>query len=94
MSIDITVVRRVAQLAKLDVPEPAESLLHDMNRILGLIDELAKVSVDGVSPLVHPEDPVAPLREDVAEAARDSELLQAGAPHASAGFFLVPKVIE
>jgi aspartyl-tRNA(Asn)/glutamyl-tRNA(Gln) amidotransferase subunit C len=85
----------VATLARLAVPaEAAEALSDDLDRMVGLMDELAAIDVEGVEPLAHPLDLVLALRPDeVTEPDRSDDLL-ALAAEAQGGYYLVPKVIE
>jgi aspartyl-tRNA(Asn)/glutamyl-tRNA(Gln) amidotransferase subunit C len=95
MSLDTERVRHLARLARLALPEDhVAPLREELGRIVGLVDELQQANVDGVEPMAHPLDLGVTLREDrVAEPDRNAELA-ALAPAESAGFYLVPKVLE
>ncbi len=95
MSIDKDTARRVAHLARIRVNEDALSALaEDFNAILGFIDELNEVDVEGVEPMVS----VTPMRlkrraDKVTDGDRQDRILS-NAPDAREGFFAVPKVVE
>lgn len=95
MSVDSAVVAKVAQLARLALdPDQVPALLADLNRILGLVEQLNGANLNGVAPMLNPLDAGLRLRADVVTAVDQSERFQALAPQASAGLYLVPKVVE
>ncbi len=52
MSLDPATVRRIAKLARIRLePEAVPRLQGELNNILGWIDELAEVNVEGVTPM-------------------------------------------
>ena len=52
MSIDIDTARRVAKLARIRVDEDAlPALAEEFNAVLGFIEQLSEVDVDGVEPM-------------------------------------------
>jgi aspartyl-tRNA(Asn)/glutamyl-tRNA(Gln) amidotransferase subunit C len=99
MSLTLSDVKRIANLAQLDLDDAhAETALAELNGIFALAEQMQAVDTSGVAPLSHPLAAVRPLplrlREDVIlEANRRDEYL-ALAPKAQDGLFLVPKVIE
>ncbi|KZX98721.1 MULTISPECIES: Asp-tRNA(Asn)/Glu-tRNA(Gln) amidotransferase subunit GatC [unclassified Sulfitobacter] len=95
MSIDETTAARVAKLARIRVePEALPALAQEFNTILGFIEQLAEVNVDGVEPMTSVTPQRLKRREDVVtDGDRQDEVL-ANAPDAREGFFAVPKVVE
>ncbi len=95
MSIDIETAAKVAKLARIRVEEDAlPALAQEFNTILGFIEQLGEVDVDGVEPMVS----VTPMRlkrrtDEVTEGDQQQKVL-ANAPDAREGFFAVPKVVE
>ena len=88
-------ILRIAQLARIAVPEDEAGIVHDrLNRVLGMIDQLQAVDTAGIEPMSHALDLVQPLRPDVITEPDQREALQRGAPALEAGLYLVPKVIE
>ena len=95
MSIDKSTVQRVAQLAKLAVPEAeSERLANELSTILSLVEQMNTVDTTAIEPLTHPADAQLRLRPDVVSASDRREPLQALAPDTEVGLYKVPKVIE
>ena len=95
MSLDLAAVRRIATLARIHV-EDAElgALQADLNSILGWIEQLNEVNVDGVEPLTGAAQMALKMRDDVVtDGGRRDDILR-NAPRAARGFFTVPKVVE
>ena len=95
MSIDTDTARRVAKLARLKVEDDAlPALAKEFSAILGFIEQLNEVDVDGVEPMTS----VTPQRlkrrvDEVTDGGQQDKVL-ANAPDAREGFFAVPKVVE
>lgn len=95
MSIDIETARKVAHLARIKVEEDQlPALAEEFNAILGFIEQLNEVDVDGVEPMTS----VTPMRlTRRVDAVTDGDMpdkVLANAPDAREGFFAVPKVVE
>ncbi|MBE0453484.1 Asp-tRNA(Asn)/Glu-tRNA(Gln) amidotransferase subunit GatC [Roseovarius autotrophicus] len=95
MSIDLETAAKVAKLARIRVEEAAlPALAQEFNTILGFIEQLNAVDVEGVEPMTS----VTPMRlkrraDVVTDGNRQAEILS-NAPDAREGFFAVPKVVE
>ena len=95
MAVDLEVVRRAARLARLYEPDARlESLAGELNAILGWIDLLEEVDVDGVEAMTSAVELTLPLREDVISDGGQANAIVANAPQSADGFFVVPKVVE
>jgi aspartyl-tRNA(Asn)/glutamyl-tRNA(Gln) amidotransferase subunit C len=95
MSLTVEEVRRIATLARLELAEgDAEATRDKLNDIFALIEQMQAVDTRGVAPMSHPQDLAQRLREDVVTEPDRREAFQKIAPHAEAGLYLVPKVIE
>ena len=95
MSLTLEQVRRVAQLARIDICDAeAESTLGHLNGIFTLIEEMQAVDTRGVEPMAHAQDLDQRLRADEVTETNRRDAYQAVAPETEAGLFLVPKVIE
>lgn len=95
MSIDIETARRVAKLARIKVEEDdLPALAGEFNAILGFIEELNEVDVEGVEPMVSVTPMRLKRREDVVTDGDQPEKVLSNAPDAREGFFAVPKVVE
>ena len=95
MSIDIDTARKVAKLARIKVEEERlPELAGEFNAILGFIEQLQEVDVEGIEPMVS----VTPMRlKRRADVVTDGDIqakVLANAPDAREGFFAVPKVVE
>ncbi|MFO1198560.1 MAG: Asp-tRNA(Asn)/Glu-tRNA(Gln) amidotransferase subunit GatC [Burkholderiaceae bacterium] len=95
MSLTAADVRRIAQLARLELSEAdAQHTLAQLNDVFGLIEALRAVDTTGVEPMTHAQDMTLRLRADeVAEPDRRDDY-QRNAPAVEQGLFLVPRVIE
>ena len=95
MSLTLDQVQRIARLARIALsPDEARGVAEQLNRVLGLIDQMQAQDTRGVEPMSHALDLVQRLRPDqVAETDRRAEYL-AIAPAVEQGLYLVPKVIE
>lgn len=95
MSIDIDTARRVASLARIRVEEDAlPELAKDFNAVLGFIEQLTEVDVEGIEPMTS----VTPQRlkrrvDEITDGNQQAKILK-NAPDAREGFFAVPKVVE
>lgn len=88
-------VRRIAELARIEVPEEGVAALqHDLNGIFDLIERMRAVDTTGVEPMAHAIDMTQRLREDRVTETDQHELFQCAAPRVEDGLYLVPKVIE
>ena len=95
MSIDENTAARVAKLARIEVaPEALGALAEDFNGILGFIEQLSEVDVDGVEPMTSVTPQRLKRRVDAVTEGNRQEAVLANAPDAREGFFAVPKVVE
>ena len=95
MSLDPATVRRIAKLARIRVEEGDVGRLQgELNNILGWIETLSEVDVDGVAPLTGGAQITLRLRADAVTDGRMPEEILANAPERVGAFFTVPKVVE
>jgi aspartyl-tRNA(Asn)/glutamyl-tRNA(Gln) amidotransferase subunit C len=95
MSIDTRTAAHVAHLARIRVEEDElPALAEEFNRILGFIEELNEVDVEGIEPMVSVTPMRLKRREDVVTDGGMPERVLSNAPDAREGFFAVPKVVE
>jgi aspartyl-tRNA(Asn)/glutamyl-tRNA(Gln) amidotransferase subunit C len=95
MSVDSATVRKIASLARIAVSDAeAEALAPELNKILGLVEQLGEVDTSGVEPLAAVIPNHLRLRDDVVTDGDIRERVLKNAPQAEHGFFAVPKVIE
>ena len=95
MSLDKDTVKKLATLARLDLPEAElQHLAGELSNIMQFIEQLNEVDTDGVAPMTSVAHMELPRRADVVSDGNYSERVLANAPEAMDGFFLVPKVVE
>ena len=95
MSIDAATVRRIAHLARIKVEDgEIEHLQNEINSILGFVEQLKEVNVEGVEPMTSVTPMKLPMREDKVTDGGDAAKVLLNAPQTAEGFFLVPKVVE
>ena len=95
MSIDQNTAARVAKLARIRVEEDRlPALASEFNTILGFIEQLSEVDVEGVEPMVSVTPMRLKRREDAVTDGNIQKEVLANAPDAREGFFAVPKVVE
>jgi aspartyl-tRNA(Asn)/glutamyl-tRNA(Gln) amidotransferase subunit C len=95
MSVDAATVRHIARLARIAVSdEEVEALAPELNNILGWVEQLQEVDVEGVEPMTAVIPNTLRLREDAITDGDKRDDVLANAPAAEHGFFAVPKVIE
>ena len=87
-------VRKVAQLARLDLPEDTiATYTGQLERILDYVDQLQAVDTEGVQPTTRAVEVVNATREDtVVDTDVRQELLDQ-APQREGDFFRVPKIL-
>jgi len=95
MSLKLADIHRIARLARIEITETqAQETAKQLNDILAMIEQIARVDTAGVLPMSHPLDGVQRLRPDVVADVPDREQNMANAPAQRDGLFLVPRVIE
>jgi aspartyl-tRNA(Asn)/glutamyl-tRNA(Gln) amidotransferase subunit C len=95
MSLDDATVRRIARLARIRVAEDEIPRLQaELNGILGWIEQLNEVDVEGVEPLAGAAHMALKMREDVVTDGGYPDKVLANAPDRAGQFFAVPKVVE
>ena len=95
MSVTKDDVRKVARLSRIAVPDDKlDALAEELNGIMGWIEQLNEVDVDGVEPLTSVVETSLPMRADeVTDGNRRDEVL-ANAPKSDEGFYVVPRSVE
>lgn len=95
MNIDKETVEKVAHLARLELAEDEkETMITDMNKILGFMDKLNEIDTSGIEPLVYMTNEINTVREDVIKQEVTHEEALLNAPKHDEDYFLVAKVIE
>ncbi|NLS19818.1 Asp-tRNA(Asn)/Glu-tRNA(Gln) amidotransferase subunit GatC [Rhizobium sp. P40RR-XXII] len=95
MSVDLATVKRVAHLARIAVNEDeAQRMMGELNGILGFVEQLSEVNVDGVEAMTSVTPMAMKKRTDAVTDGNKAADIVANAPNTDQNFFLVPKVVE
>ncbi len=95
MSVDTVTVKRVAKLSRIAITdERAESMKAELNTILGFVEQLSEVDVEGVEPMTSVVDTEMRKRVDEVTDGNKAVDVTANAPLSEDNFFMVPKVVE
>lgn len=99
VSLSADDVRRIAELARLDLaPDEETRLQGQLNAFFSIVEQMSKVDTSGVEPLTTPlaavQEAHLRLRDDAVTEAVDRDANQASAPLVAGGLYLVPRVIE
>jgi aspartyl-tRNA(Asn)/glutamyl-tRNA(Gln) amidotransferase subunit C len=95
MSVDAATVRRIARLSRIALPEADVPVMqNEINAILGFVEQLSEVNVEGVEPMTSVTPMALKMREDVVTAGGEAARVTANAPQSEDHYFLVPKVVE
>ena len=95
MSIDTSTAARVAKLARIKVEDDAlPALAAEFNNIIGFIEQLNELDVDGVEPMTSVTPQRLKRRVDVVSDGSQQQAVLKNSPDARECFFAVPKVME
>jgi len=95
MSVDKDTVRRVARLARIALEEErVEPMMAELNGILGWVEQLQEVNVEGVAPMTSVVEQKLKMRPDVVTEGGNADALMVNAPGGEDHFFVVRKVVE
>jgi aspartyl-tRNA(Asn)/glutamyl-tRNA(Gln) amidotransferase subunit C len=95
MSVDAATVKRVAHLARIALPDSeVERMQGEINAILGFVEELSRVDVEGVEPMTSVTPMQLKQRPDRVTDGGMAGAIVANAPMSEDDFFAVPKVVE
>jgi aspartyl-tRNA(Asn)/glutamyl-tRNA(Gln) amidotransferase subunit C len=94
MSLSESEVRHVAMLARLALTdEQVATLQVELNSILGHIDDIQRLDLEGVEPMTHAVPVVNVTREDRVRPCLPRELALKNAPESEAGAFVIPQIV-
>ncbi|CAN7282028.1 MULTISPECIES: Asp-tRNA(Asn)/Glu-tRNA(Gln) amidotransferase subunit GatC [unclassified Devosia] len=95
MSVDATTVKRIGRLARIRIEEEeVAGYQNELNAILGFVEQLGEVNVDGVEPMTSVTPMQLRRRDDVVTDGGYPERIVKNAPLTEDNFFMVPKVVE
>ena len=95
MSIDENTAAKVAKLARIEVEsQDLKALAKEFNDILGFIEQLNEVDVEGIEPMTSVTPQKLRRRSDnITDGDKQTAVLK-NAPISREGFYAVPKVVE
>ncbi len=92
MKIDVAYV---AELARLELSDEEKAVFQpQLESIVGYVEKISEVGVDGVEPMMHGRELVNAFREDAVRPSLASETALANAPARVGDEFLLPKIVE
>ena len=95
MSVDAATVKRIGRLARIRIEEgEVEKYQDELNAILGFVEQLGEVNVEGVEPMTSVTPMQLRRREDKVTDGGYQDKIVANAPLTEDNFFMVPKVVE
>ncbi|GLR16246.1 Asp-tRNA(Asn)/Glu-tRNA(Gln) amidotransferase subunit GatC [Portibacter lacus] len=95
MEINDELINKLEHLSKLSLSEAEREIMKkDLGNILQMVDKIQEVDTSNVEPLMHVNEDVNVLREDVARNEITNEEALRNAPSSSAPYISVPKVID
>ena len=95
MSLERSDIENIALLARLSMKEDEiPDYQKELGNILEMVEQINSVITDDISPLAHPLEIIARLREDRVTETDQRDNNQKIAPEVDSGFYLVPKVID
>ncbi len=93
--MDIETVRKVANLARLDLSDAdLATMTQQLSAILGYIDQLSELNTEGVEPLSHPLPIQNVFRDDEPQPSLPVDLALQNAPARQGDYFSVPAVFD
>jgi aspartyl-tRNA(Asn)/glutamyl-tRNA(Gln) amidotransferase subunit C len=93
MSVDAATVKRIGRLARIRVEaDEVEKYQGEINAILGFVEQLDEVNVEGVEPMTSVTPMQLRRRDDKVTDGGYPEKVVANAPLTEDNFFMVPKV--
>jgi aspartyl-tRNA(Asn)/glutamyl-tRNA(Gln) amidotransferase subunit C len=95
MSVDAATVKRIGRLARIRIEEDeVASYQKELNAILGFVEQLGELDVEGVEPMTSVTPMTLRRRDDVVTDGGYPEKIVSNSPLTEDNFFMVPKVVE
>lgn len=93
--LGITEVERIAKLARIGLsPEETERMAVELSQIVGFVEQLQQVDIEGVESTDQVTGLVDVWREDVVRPSMPREQLLANAPAQKNGYIVVKRVLN
>ena len=94
MSISRDDVVHVAKLARLGLSDDEIGMFAEqLSAVVGYVDQIAELDLDGVPPTAHPVELTNVFREDIVKPSLSQAEVLANAPEQEDGAFVVPKIV-
>lgn len=95
MEVTEAMIDKLAKLARLSFSEQEKSEIRtDLEKMIGFVDQLRALNLEGVPPLMHMSESENVWREDEIKGMVSREDALSNAPAHDNTFFTVPKVIQ
>ncbi len=95
MSVNADIVRRIGHLARIKLEEDKlTEIANELNAILGFVEQLNEVDIEGVEPMTSVIPSSLQMRKDEVTMGNYPEKIVSNAPLSEDNFFMVPKVVE
>jgi aspartyl-tRNA(Asn)/glutamyl-tRNA(Gln) amidotransferase subunit C len=95
MEVNDDLIEKLARLSRLRFNDTEKvEIRNDLQRMIGFVEKLNELNLEGVEPLLHMSEEVNILREDKVEGSISREDALKNAPYHDEQFFKVPKVIR
>ena len=88
-------IKYIAHLARISLtPAEEQKFGEQLGHIIGYIEKLKELNVDGIEPTAHAVPLVNVFRPDEIHASLSNEDALRNAPAKANGLFIVPKIVE
>ena len=95
MEVNDAMVDKLAHLSRLQFDETEKrEIKNDLQRMIGFVEKLNELNLEGVEPMLFMSDEVNVLREDEIKGSISRKEALKNAPLHDEQFFKVPKVIK
>ncbi len=95
MEVNDALVEKLARLSRLHFDDAEKAgIKKDLQQMIGFVEKLNELNLEGVSPLLHMGGEINVLRDDEVKGSVSREEALKNAPAHDQQFFKVPKVIK
>ncbi len=95
MEVTDAMVDKLAHLSRLQFNETEkEEIKNDLQRMIGFVEKLNELNLDGIEPMLFMSEEINVLRDDVIKGSVSRSAALKNAPAHDEQFFKVPKVIK
>ena len=95
MSLDKASVAKIAKLSRIRInDDKQDEMANDLNNIMGFVEQLSQVDVNGVEPMTSVVEMTQRQRDDIINDGGYADDILKNGPATDMGFFTVPKVVE